>query len=84
VAISKLGDLADFIEFGIDAGSVDPDNFYNIVANWASNRATIPSQIWDAIDELEAGILDGSIVVPTANSGEEMSAVRAQYTLGAE
>ncbi len=84
VAISRLSDLADFIKFGIKAGSVDPDDFYQIVANWASNRATVPSYIWDTIDELEAGILDGSIVVPTANSGVEMAAVRAQYTLGAE
>lgn len=83
VAISKLSDLADFIQFGIDGGSVDPDNFYDIVANWASNRATIPAYIWDAVDELEAGILDGSIVVPTANTGDEMAAVRADYELGA-
>ncbi len=83
VAISKLGDLADFIQFGVDGGSVDPDDFYNIVANWASNRATIPAYIWDAVDELEAGILDGSIVVPTANTGDEMAAVRADYELGA-
>jgi len=83
VAISKLGDLADFIQFGVDGGSVDPDDFYNIVANWANNRATIPAYIWDAVDELEAGILDGSVVVPTANTGDEMAAVRADYELGA-
>jgi len=35
------------------------------------------------VDELEAGILDGSISVPTADTVEEMQAVRAQYTLGA-
>ena len=83
VAISKLEDLADFIQFGIDGGSVDPDDFYEIVANWASNRATIPATIWDAVEELEAGILDGSIVVPTANNGDEMATVRADYELGA-
>ena len=83
VAISKLSDLADFIQFGVDGGSVDPDDFYNIVANWANNRATIPAYIWDAVEELEAGILDGSIAVPTANTGDEMAAVRADYLLGA-
>jgi basic membrane protein A len=83
VAISKLSDLADFIEFGINAGSVDPDDFYAIVANWASNRATVPAYIWDAIDELEAGILAGLIVVPTADTGPEMSDVRELFTLGA-
>lgn len=83
VAISKLGDLADFIQFGIDGGSVDPDDFYQIVANWASNRATVPAYIWDNVDELEAAILDGSVVVPTADTGDEMAVVRAEYTLGA-
>lgn len=82
VAISKVSDLSEFIEFGIRGGSVDPDDFYTTIANWATNRATIPAAIWDAVDELEAAILNGSIVVPTANSGEEMAAVRAEYTLG--
>jgi len=83
VAISKLSDLADFIQFGIDAGSVNADGFYQIVANWASNRATVPAYIWDAVEELEAGILSGLIVVPTADNGPEMSDVRELFTLGA-
>lgn len=83
VAISKIGDLADFIQFGISGNAVDPDDYYDIIANWATNRATISASIWAAIDELEAGILDGSILVPTADTGAEISAVRAQYTLGA-
>ncbi len=83
VAISKIGDLADFIQFGIDGGSVNPDDFYSIIANWAQDRATIPAWIWNAVDQLEKGILDGSIVVPTASTGDQIAAVRAQYTLGA-
>ncbi len=83
VAISKVGDLAEFIQFGINGGSVNPDDYYQIIANWATDRATLPAYVWDAVDELEAGILDGSIVVPTANTGDEMAAVRAQYPLGA-
>lgn len=83
VAISGISQLADFIQFGIDGGAVKPDDFYKIIANWAQNRATVPAWIWAAVDELQAGILDGSIVVPTADTGDEMAAVRAQYTLGA-
>lgn len=81
VGISKLGDLIDFIEFGVDGKAVDPCDFYTIVENWAANRANIPCCIWDAIDELEAGILDGSIVVPTADTVDEMQAVRDDYPL---
>ncbi|RKX63515.1 MAG: sugar-binding protein [Tenericutes bacterium] len=83
VAISKIGDLADFIQFGIDGGAVEADDFYSIIGNWAQNRATVPAWIWDAVAELEAGVLDGTIVVPTADTGDEMAVVRAEYTLGA-
>lgn len=83
VAISGLSQLADFIDFGIAGGAVKADDFYNIIANWAQDRATVPAFIWDAVDELNAGILDGTIVVPTADTGDQMAAVRAQYTLGA-
>ncbi len=83
VGISKVQDLVDFIHFGIKAGAITCDDFYTIMSNWAKNRSTLPCWIWQAVDELEAGILDGSISVPTADTVEEMQAVRAQYTLGA-
>ena len=83
VAISGVSQLADFIDFGIAGGAVKADDFYNIIANWAQDRATVPAYIWNAVDELNAGILSGKIVVPTANTGDEMAAIRAQYTLGA-
>lgn len=83
VGISKFDDLLEFIDFGISGGALKPGDRNETIANWAINRGTIPSWIWAAVDELEAGILDGTIVVPTANTGAEMKAVRARYTLGA-
>ncbi len=83
VSISGREDLTDFIEFGVNAGVVEDTqsarNF--IIANWTANRATVPQWIWDAVDELEAGILDGSIVVPTADSDAEIQAIRDEYPL---
>lgn len=83
MGISNRDLLTEFIEFGIGAGAVEDTqsarNF--IIANWISNRATVPTWIWAAIDELEAGILDGSIVVPTANNDGEIKAVRDLYPL---
>jgi basic membrane protein A len=83
VGISKRADLIEFIEFGVDAGQIadtaEARNF--VVANWTRNRQTVAQWIWDAVDELEAGILDGSIVVPTANTDDEINAIRAQYPL---
>ena len=83
VGISKRADLIEFIEFGVNAGQIDDTtearNF--VIANWTANRQTVAQWIWDAVDELEGGILDGSIVVPTANSDDEINAIRAQYPL---
>jgi len=83
VGISKVQDLVDFIDFGVAGGAISADDFYTILANWGQNRATIPAWIWNAIDELEAGILDGMIIVPTANTLDEMNDVRELFTLGA-
>jgi len=44
-------------------------------------RDAIPYFIWDAVSQLELGIVSGEVVVPTANTLEEMEAVRAQYPL---
>ena len=81
-SISNVNDLLNFIPFAKNQGAVTVET-YEVLANWAMNRATLPEYIWDAIDELEAGIADGSIDVPTALTLEQMQAVRAQYELGA-
>lgn len=83
VGISRYEDLLEFIEFGVSAGALKPEDIAETILNWQANRATIPDWIWAAIDELEAGILAGTIVVPTADSLVEMQAIRARYTLGA-
>ena len=83
VKISDRDALVRFIEFGVQAGQIDDTqearNF--VIANWTANRQTVASWIWAAIDELEAGILDGSIVVPNANTDDDINAVRNQYPL---
>lgn len=81
VKLSKAEDLLEFIEFGVAAGA--EIDFYQTIADWGSERAALPDEIWTAIAELEAGILDGSIAVPTANTDDDMAAIREQYTLGA-
>jgi basic membrane protein A len=83
VAISDGESLLDFIQFGIGAGQLKAEDAPTVIYNWQVNRATVDGWIWDAIDTLEAGILNGTIVVPTADTGAEIAAVRAQYTLGA-
>jgi basic membrane protein A and related proteins len=82
MGISNHDLLIEFIEFGVNAGAVeDTQSARNyIVANWTANRATVANWIWDAVADLEAGILDGSIVVPTANSDGELELIRSPYS----
>jgi len=83
VQLSYAPELLEFIEFGLAAGA--EIDFYQTIANWATERANLEDWVWEAIAELEAGILDGSIEVITANTDSEMAAIRASddYQLGA-
>lgn len=82
VAISRYQDLLDFIEFGINGGAIKAEDKDSIVNNWLEMREKIPYWIWDAISELEMKTVSGEISVPTANTLDEMKAVRQQYPLG--
>ena len=81
VGISKLQDLVDALPFAIDSGKISAADGPAIIANWEANRNAVPAYIWQMVSDLEAGILDGSIVVPTANTKAEMEAIRALYPL---
>lgn len=81
VAISRYPDLLEFIDFGIKAGVITEADRGRIIENWKAMRAAIPQWIWDAVDELEAKILSGEVVVPKPTTREEMLAVRARYPL---
>lgn len=81
IAISRYQDLLDFLQFGINAGAITEADKPRIISNWLEMRGKIPYWIWDAVSELEMKIVSGEIVVPTANTIEEMQAIRAQYPL---
>lgn len=81
VYVSNAADLAREIDVQIAQGGIDAADQYTILANWAANRANISSWIWDALEELEASIIDGSYVIPFADTLTDIEAVRAQYPL---
>jgi len=81
VYVSDAADLAREINKQIIQGGIDAADQYTILANWAANRSDISAWIWDALDELEVGIVDGSIEVPFADTLTQIEAVRAQYPL---
>jgi basic membrane protein A len=81
VYVSDTADLSREIEKQIIQGGIDAADQYTILANWAANRAGIDAWIWAALDELEAGIVDGSIEVPFIDTLTDIEALRAQYPL---
>ena len=81
VGISRFLDLLDFIDFGVAAGAISAEERPEIAANWAAMRASLPTWIWKAVDELEEKILAGEIVVPRPTTREEMLKVRELYPL---
>ncbi len=83
VGISNARTLLEFIQFGIGAGQLTEAQAPEVIFNWETNRTTVDEWIWDAVGQLETGILNGTIFVPTADTGDQIATVRAQYTLGA-
>ncbi|HIP99837.1 TPA: BMP family ABC transporter substrate-binding protein [Candidatus Bipolaricaulota bacterium] len=81
VGISRFLDLLEFIDFGVAAGAIGAERRPEIAANWAAVRASLPTWIWKAVDELEKKILSGEIVVPKPATREEMLQVRELYPL---
>ena len=81
VSLSKKQDLVDALPFAVQTGRVTEADSGLIIANWEANRNALPAFIWTLVSDLEAGVLDGSIVVPTANTKAEMEAIRALYPL---
>jgi len=81
VYVSDAVDLAREINKQIIQGGIDAADQYTILANWAANRADISPWIWAALDELEVGIVDGSIVVPFVDTLTDIQALRATYPL---
>jgi basic membrane protein A len=76
VAISRFDDLLDFADFGIEVKAILPEQKPMIASEWASVRASVPTWIWKAIDELEAKIISGEVAVPKADTRDDILRVR--------
>jgi len=72
ISVSTLDDLDAFLWMGIEAGIIDPGNRDAIYAKVEAMREAQPSWIWDAVSELENKIRTGAVVVPLADTWEEV------------
>jgi basic membrane protein A len=81
VSMSNLQDLTTFMQFGINAGKITKADESTIIANWKQMRAAIPDWIWNAVNELAEKVVSGQTSVPTADTLDQMKAVRTKYPL---
>ncbi|SVA49970.1 uncharacterized protein METZ01_LOCUS102824 [marine metagenome] len=79
IAISREQDLADFIDFGINAGAISEGDRGRITENWLAMRSAIPGWIWDAVAELEAKISSGEAEIPCGWCADTIDDIRAKY-----
>jgi basic membrane protein A len=79
IAISREQDLADFIDFGINAGAISEGDRGGITKNWLAMRSAIPGWIWDAVGELEAKINSGEAEIPCGWCADTIDDIRAKY-----
>ncbi len=52
VGVSRLEDLETFLELGVQAGTVKPEEKEEIIAKVKKLRESIPSWIWEEVDKL--------------------------------
>ncbi len=79
--LSSLDDLDTFMQIGIEAGVVDPNEAQQIKEKVQQMRNSLPSWIWDAVSELENKIKNGEIEVPMPMEKSEMEQLRQELAV---
>ncbi|MFN3804650.1 MAG: hypothetical protein ACK4SY_06315, partial [Pyrobaculum sp.] len=80
---STLEDLTQFIDIGVRAGAVRPEDAQRIIAAVKAMRGQIPSWIWEAVDRLKQDIMAGREQVPLPTTQEQVASLRRELGLGA-
>lgn len=78
IKVSTIDDLQQFIQLGIQAGTVKQSDAQAIIQKVAAMRSAIPKWVWDGVAELQAEILNGSVQVPLPTSLGQVQQLRAQ------
>ncbi len=79
VAMSRYSELEDFIDFGLNAGSIEEENVETIKQNWLEMRESVPQFIWTGVNELESRIVSGEVTPPNPSNEDDIQAIREEY-----
>jgi len=73
ISVSTLEDLDAFMEMGIEAGIIGPENRDAIYTKVKAMRDNQPAWIWEAVAELEEKIRTGEVEVPMVMTGDTIA-----------
>jgi len=73
ISVSTLDDLDAFLQLGIDAGIIGPENRDAIYEKVRAMRDNQPAWIWEAVAELEEKIRAGEVEVPMVMTGDAIA-----------
>jgi len=79
VGLSRLEDMDEFLEIGIELGTIKAEDRDAIHNKIKAARDSLPSYIWNAVNELENEIRNGKVEVPKPQSKADVDKFRATY-----
>ena len=83
VGIADYYGFSGALEALLAAGYRTAEGNNEAILNWARTHLSVPDVVWDALADFEGLVSNGSVVVPTASSDDEIATVRGKYALGA-
>jgi len=79
--LSSIKDLYTFMKLGVEEGVIKPSQEAAIVQKVKAIREMLPKWIWQAVNELKEGILNGSIKVPAPMTKAGIEKIRKEYSV---
>jgi basic membrane lipoprotein Med (substrate-binding protein (PBP1-ABC) superfamily) len=74
--------LDEFMEYMVRSGSLPAEKRPEILEQWKQLRAAQPSWVWEAIEELQEAIINGTVDIPRPFGEPEkwrIEELRAEY-----
>lgn len=79
VGLSTLKDVQSFIDLAIEAGQFPAEEKGKVFQKIYNARWSLPAWVWEAVTEIELGVLNGDIQLPPANTADQIKQVREEY-----
>ena len=79
ISVSRVEDLDQFLQLGIEAKTVKASDRDRIVAKVRAMRNSLPSSVFEAVAELEEAIKSGRVEVPKPFTKEAIEACRKRF-----